>query len=140
MEKQKEKLSKVKEDSINKKTNSNMKTKIKKESNKLKKLFKSNSLEKSYIINKLIEKAAFLLVLSEQMETELKESDLSVETINASQSFIKANPLLKDYRDTVKSYQTVLKQLCDLTKNESSQNSEGPDELEQFLNNRWTTY
>lgn len=136
MEKQKEKLSKVKEDSINKKTNSNMKTKIKKESNKLKKLFKSNSLEKSYIINKLIEKAAFLLVLSEQMETELKESDLSVETINASQSFIKANPLLKDYRDTVKSYQTVLKQLCDLTKNESSQNSEGPDELEQFLNNR----
>ena len=59
---------------------------------------------------------------------------MTVETINASQYFIKANPLLKDYRDTIKSYQTVIKQLCDLVKNDASSEKKEPDELEAFIN------
>ena len=57
--------------------------------------------------------------------------DYTVTTINASQSFVKSNPLLKDYRDTVKSYQTVIKQLCDLTKDDK--NPVDKDELEEFI-------
>ena len=80
--------------------------------------------------------ASFLLVLSEDMERSIKQNNLTFETINASQSFTKSNPLLKDYRDTVKSYQTVLKQLCDLMKNEVVDPSGLPDELEKFINKR----
>ena len=83
---------------------------------------------------KLIDRASFLMVLAEDMETEIKESELSVLTINSSQQFLKANPLLKDHRDTVKSYQTVIKQLCDLVKVNNSSSTNKPDELEDFIN------
>ena len=66
------------------------------------------------------------------MEQEILNFDkYTVETINANQQFTKTNPLLKDYRDTVKSYQTVVKQLYDLTKNELGSNEK--DELEEFI-------
>lgn len=106
--------------------------KISKEKKKLLKVFNSYMDDKKEVITRLISRAAFLLIMSEDMETELKECDKYTTTIvNASQSFVKANPLLKDYRDTVKSYQAVLKQLIDL----SSENNAAPkDELEEFLN------
>lgn len=111
------------------------KARITKESNKLNKLFDVSSPEKKHVVSKLIERASFLLILAEDMETDIKKDDLIVKTINASQQFTKSNPLLKDYRDTVKSYQTVVKQLCELTKNEnsSSNDPDEPDELEQFI-------
>ena len=111
------------------------KTRITTEYNKLVKLFATKSEAQKHVIEKLAKRAAFLLILSEDMEKDIQATDMLVETINASQSFIKANPLLKDYRDTIKSYQTVIKQLCDLVKNESSPEKNLPDELEQFLNN-----
>lgn len=112
---------------------SNMSTRITAEYNKLSKLFKSDSADKNHVIKKLVKRAAFLMVLSEDMERDIRESELKTTTINASQTFVKSNPLLKDYRDTVKSYQTVLKQLCDLVKDGNSNNKEIPDELEAFL-------
>ena len=79
--------------------------------------------------------SSFLLILAEDIEKNINSDNLTVLTINASQQFTKANPLMKDYRDTVKSYQTVVKQLCDLTKNDnSSAGKNEPDELESFLN------
>lgn len=109
------------------------KARITKEKTNLKKSFKSNSKEKQEIVDKLIDRAAFLLVMSQDMESELMTIEkYTSTTINASQTFTKANPLLKDYRETVKSYQTVLKQLCDFTKDEKSVNTK--DELEEFLN------
>lgn len=113
---------------------SNKKSRISKEYNKLSKLFSSSHPEKDHVIKKLIKRASFLLILAEDMEKDIQESELTTETINASQSFIKSNPLLKDYRDTIKSYQTVIKQLCDLLKNEISNDNNIPDELEEFLN------
>ncbi len=117
----------------NKKLMSIRKARITREKNKLYKLFSTTNIEKKHIIDRLIDRASFLLILSEDMETQIKDSDLTISTINAYQSFTKSNPLLKDYRDTVKSYQTVLKQLCDLIKNDSQKDSNEPDELEAFL-------
>ena len=96
-------------------------------------MFSTANIEKKHIINRLIDRAAFLLILSEDMENKIKDSDLTILTVNAYQSFTKSNPLLKDYRDTVKSYQTVLKQLCDLIKNDSQMDNNESDELEEFL-------
>lgn len=114
---------------------SGVQARITAEYNALAKIFKSSYQEKDHVIKKLIKRAAFLLILSEEMEKELRESDLTTVTINATQSFIKSNPLLKDYRDTVKSYQTVVKQLCDLIKDEISSDKDREDELEAFLRN-----
>lgn len=106
---------------------------IKKEMQKIKKLYKSLTKEKMIKIQELIYRASFLLVMAQDMEEELKECDgFTTTTINASQTFIKSNPLLKEYRDTIKSYQAVLKQLDDLTKDDLV--SEPPkDELDDFL-------
>ena len=84
---------------------------------------------------KLVKRAAFLLILTEDMEEKLKDEDFLKTTINASQEFIKANPLLKEYRDTIKSYQAVIKQLTDLAlikdKEEESKNNK-PDGFIDF--------
>lgn len=139
MKKKEEKLDEIKEkekktvDTQKKKLMSIRKARITKEKNKLYKLFSTTNIEKEHIINRLIDRASFLLILSEDMETQIKDSDLTILTVNAYQSFTKSNPLLKDYRDTVKSYQTVLKQLCDLIKSDNQMDNNEPDELEEFL-------
>lgn len=139
MKKKEEKLDEIKEkeqkivDTQKKKIMSIRKARITKEKNKLYKLFSTTNIEKQHIINRLIDRASFLLILSEDMETQIKDSDLTILTVNSYQSFTKSNPLLKDYRDTVKSYQTVLKQLCDLIKNDSQMDANESDELEEFL-------
>ena len=120
---------------IKKKEKTSKETRITKEYNKLSKLFISSHPEKEHVIKKLIKRASFLLILAEDMEKDIQSSELTTETINGSQSFVKSNPLLKDYRDTIKSYQTVIKQLCDLLKNEGNPEKNMPDELEAFLNN-----
>lgn len=133
MEKKEEKTKVIKDKVKNKSPSSNMQSRITYEYNRLCNLFLTKVKEKDHIVKRLSKRAAFLMVLSEIMEKQIKESDLTVETINASQQFTKSNPLLKDYRDTVKSYQTVIKQLCDLVRNESSSDKDKPDELELFL-------
>lgn len=139
MKKKEEKMDEIKEkekktvDTQKKKLMSIRKARITKEKNKLYKLFSTTNIEKKHIINRLIDRASFLLILSEDMETQIKDSDLTILTVNAYQSFTKSNPLLKDYRDTVKSYQTVLKQLCDLIKSDNQIDNNEPDELEEFL-------
>ena len=113
------------------------KSRITKENNRLIKLYVVDPKDnRSHVIKKLCARASFLLILSEDIERDINNDDLTVLTINANQQFVKSNPLLKDYRDTVKSYQTVVKQLCDLSKNGSSSSNDKtePDELEDFMN------
>ena len=125
----------ITEEELSKRKLNARKGRITKEYNRLCKLFSTSQEDKLHVIKKLCARASFLLILAEDIEKNINSDNLTVLTINASQQFTKANPLMKDYRDTVKSYQTVVKQLCDLTKNDSSNNSKNePDELEEFLN------
>lgn len=108
---------------------------IKKEMQKIKKMYKNLSKEKMTKIQELIYRASFLLIMAQDMESDLIEcKSFTTTTINASQTFVKTNPLLKDYRDTIKSYQAVIKQLDDLTKDELI-NEPVKDELEDFIDN-----
>ena len=105
---------------------------IKKEILRLKKIYKNVSKEKLQRIMELINRASFLLIMAQDMEAEIVIlEDFNITTINASQSFTKPNPLFKEYRETIKSYQSVLKQLNDLTKDEV--NEEPKDPLDTFL-------
>ena len=107
---------------------------IKKEINRLKKIYKEIPNTKKEIIKELINRASFLLILSQDMEQEIKELDnFVVVTVNSSQEFTKPNPLFKEYRDTVKSYQTIVKQLNDLVKDCEQSGKSEPDELEAFI-------
>ena len=143
MEKSKSKTKKKKEDTKKKELNDIQKkltirkARITKEYNRLVKLFDTSLKDRSHVIKKLCARASFLLILSEDIEKDINNDNLTVLTINASQQFTKSNPLLKDYRDTVKSYQTVVKQLCDLSKpgmGSSNNDKSIPDELEEFMN------
>lgn len=107
---------------------------IDKEIKRLKKLYKDIPVSKKEMIKELINKASFLLILSQDIETSIKNlEDFTITTINATQEFTKPNPLFKEYRDTVKSYQTVIKQLNDLVKNCEHSDKSEPDELEAFI-------
>ena len=99
----------------------------------MKKMYKNLTKEKMSKVQELIYRASFLLVMAQDMETDLIVcNSFTTTTINASQTFIKTNPLLKDYRDTIKSYQAVIKQLDDLTKDDLV--SDPPkDELDEFI-------
>jgi hypothetical protein len=108
---------------------------VKREVNRLKKIYKNISANKKEMIKELINRASFLLIISQDMENQIKSlENFTVLTINSSQEFTKPNPLVKEYRDTVKSYQTIIKQLNDLVKVTSeNSNSNDPDELEEFM-------
>ena len=90
---------------------------IENEIKRINKIFNDIPQKKKDLTKELIKRASFLLVMAEDMEAEINTLDRVLETtINASQQFVKANPLFKEYRDTVKSYQAVIKQLTDLVK------------------------
>ncbi len=110
---------------------------IKKEESRIKSILKDVPKNIKKTAEKLSKRAAFLLILTEDLEDKLNEnSDFLKITINASQEFVKANPLLKEYRDTVKSYQSVIKQLTDIAdiknKEEDSKDKEKPDDFMSF--------
>ena len=110
---------------------------IKKEERRLNSIFKEYPKDVKQVIEKLIKRASFLLIITEDIEQKLNEdTELLKTTINVSQEFIKANPLLKEYRDTVKSYQSVIKQLTELTltqKDKSDPDSKDPDKPDEFI-------
>lgn len=105
---------------------------IQSEIKKLNKEFSCATSDKKVILARLINRAAFLLVVAEDLETELKSHERFLETtVNATQQFVKANPLLKEYRDTVKSYQSMIKQLVEITKGEVAEKVS--DDLLDFI-------
>ncbi len=109
---------------------------IKIEEKRIKSILKDIPKNVKKTTEKLVKRAAFLLILTEDMEEKLQQdNDFLKTTVNASQEFVKANPLLKEYRDTIKSYQAVIKQLTDLAllkeKEEENKNNK-PDGFIDF--------
>ncbi len=106
---------------------------IKKEIIRLKKIYKNVNEDKMKLIMELINRASFLLIMAQDMEKDIVDlEDFTIEIINSTQTFTKTNPLLKDYRDTIKSYQAILKQLNDFTKDEIAIDKD--DEFTTWLN------
>lgn len=59
----------------------------------------------------LYARAAVLRIQCEEMESALAEQSFTEETINASQRFVKANPIQKEYRETAKAHRDAIKQI-----------------------------
>jgi len=105
--------------------------KIKKATKEISKIFKNVSMANQPKIKELINRCAFLLVMAKEMEANLIQTDdFYTIVINKSQRYVKIDPLLREYRDTVKSYQQVVKQLIEITKGEVVDKD---DLLKEFL-------
>lgn len=112
----------------------NKEERIEKEIKRLDKIFNDIPKKKKDLTKELIKRASFLLIIAEDMEAEINTLDRVLETtINASQQFVKANPLFKEYRDTVKSYQAVIKQLTDLVKVDEVMPTQSVNPLIEFI-------
>lgn len=108
---------------------------IEKEIKKINKIFNKIPKKKKDLTKELVKRAAFLLIIAEDMEQQINTLDSVLEiTINASQQFVKANPLFKEYRDTVKSYQAVIKQLTDLIKVDEDLPAQTVNPVIDFIN------
>ena len=105
--------------------------KLKKATKEISKIFKNISMANQPKIKELINRCAFLLVMAKEMEENLMQTDdFYTIVINKSQQYVKIDPLLREYRDTVKSYQQVVKQLIEITKGEVVDKD---DLLKEFL-------
>lgn len=87
---------------------------IKREKNRLKKEFKNIPKERFKTVEKLIDRAAFMLVSLEDMENIINTEGKIVEMKQGSYSIDRTHPLMKDYNVTVKNYASVIKQLIDM--------------------------
>lgn len=72
-------------------------------------------------------RAAVLRIQCEEMEAVLAEQSFTEETINASQRFVKANPIQKEYRETTKAHRDAIKQL-----QATAKKVEEEDDFEKF--------
>jgi predicted nucleotide-binding protein (sugar kinase/HSP70/actin superfamily) len=105
--------------------------KLKKATKEISKIFKNVSMANQPKIKELINRCAFLLVMAKEMEENLMQTDdFYTIVINKSQQYVKIDPLIREYRDTVKSYQQVVKQLIEITKGEVVDKD---DLLKEFL-------
>ena len=87
---------------------------IKKEIENLKKLYDKEINEyKKTLIFSLIEEAAFLKMACYQAKEELKAEGITVETVNASQKFIKAHPSAAIYEKYSRQYTAIIHSLIE---------------------------
>lgn len=87
---------------------------IKKEVENLKKMFaKETNEDKKTLIFSLIEEAAFLKMACYQAKEELRTEGITVETVNASQKFIKAHPSAAIYEKYSRQYTAIIHSLIE---------------------------
>lgn len=77
----------------------------------------------------LYRRGATFSIQAEDIEEVMQDQDYTVTTINASQRFVKANPLLEEYRKTTRALLDVIKLLEASLKKKPE---EEPDDFENF--------
>lgn len=92
-------------------------SRLKKEQNKIKKIYKNLPKEQFEIAKKLIERAAYMLVSLEDMEAKISEDGLVVKMPQGSYEIERAHPLLQPYNAMVKNYNATIKQLNEMSPN-----------------------
>ncbi len=89
-------------------------TRQKKEKSRITKIYKNLPKEQLKIVEKLIERAAYMLVSLEDMEEKINQDGLVVKMPQGSYTIERAHPLLQQYNAMIKNYNATIKQLSDL--------------------------
>ena len=88
---------------------------IKKEINRLKKIFKDISKDRKDSIVSLIDKAAFMSITLQELQNTMNKDGVICEYQNgANQWGTKKSPEVEVYNTMIKNYSTIIKQLTDL--------------------------
>ena len=105
--------------------------KIKKETNRLKKLYKDLDKNKNQLVLKLIENAAFMSITLENLKEEIKNNGVKEFYMNGKGQFgYKESVESKNYNVTIKNYMNVIKQLNDMLPEQKQINED--DEFDKF--------
>lgn len=105
--------------------------KIKKETNRLKKLFKEIPENRKKLVQRTIENAAFMSVTLEDLMKHIKIYGVKEEYMNGNNQFgFKESIESKTYNNMIKNYTNIIKQLNDLLPEEKKIDED--DEFKQF--------
>lgn len=105
--------------------------KIRKETNKLKKLFKELPNNKKKMAEKLIENASFMSITLDELKEDIKLYGVKETYVNGKDQFgFKESIESKTYNTMVKNYMNIIKQLNDMLPEEKKINED--DEFERF--------
>ena len=104
---------------------------IKKETNKLKKLFKELPNNKKKMAEKLIENASFMSITLDELKKDIKLYGVKETYVNGKDQFgFKESIESKTYNTMVKNYMNIMRQLNDMLPEEKKTNID--DEFERF--------
>lgn len=105
--------------------------KIRKETNKLKKLFKELQNNKKKMAEKLIENASFMSITLDELKEDIKLYGVKETYVNGKDQFgFKESIESKTYNTMVKNYMNIIKQLNDMLPAEKQVDID--DEFERF--------
>ena len=105
--------------------------KIRKETQKLKKLFKDLPDNKKKMAEKLIENASFMSITLDELKEDIKLYGVKETYVNGKDQFgFKESIESKTYSTMVKNYMNIIKQLNDMLPEEKKINED--DEFERF--------
>lgn len=105
--------------------------KIRKETQKLKKLFKDLPDNKKKMAEKLIENASFMSIILDELKEDIKLYGVKETYVNGKDQFgFKESIESKTYNTMVKNYMNIIKQLNDMLPEEKKINED--DEFERF--------
>ena len=108
---------------------------IKKEINRLKKIFKDISKDRKETVISLIDKAAFMSVTLEELQDNININGVIDKYQNgANQWGTKKSPEVEVYNTMIKNYSTIIKQLTDLLPKDVPKTED--DGFDDFVVNR----
>ena len=112
--------------------------KIENEIKRLLGIFRDIPLKEKNLIDGVLKRAAYMRIVLEEMELDLNTNGF-VEMFSQSEKtepYERERPVARLYNTINKNYQSIMKQLSDLLRNESPPAEPVEDEFDRFLNNR----
>lgn len=103
---------------------------IKKELNKLGKIFEDIDKDRKPFADRLIQQCAFMLTTLNELQETLNEQGSIELFVNGKQEMLREHPAAKTYNAMVKNYNSTIKQLLDML---PEGNKTEKDELLEFL-------
>ncbi len=109
-------------------------TRIKKETARIKKLYKDLPVNRKNSLTKLIERAAFMVVSLESMETKIREEGQMVKMRQGEYEIDRAHPLLTTYNAMIKNYTATVKLLDEVFAETNGDQPAPGSKLAKFVN------
>jgi len=109
---------------------------IKKEVLRLRRIYKNLSDRDYKTSIKLIDNVAFMTVTLEDMIVKINEEQMTTTVVNASQQFVKTNPLIDAYNKMYANFLKGISQLQSLIPTEERNQPDSKDDFVDFIKNK----